>query len=196
MAEIDKIKERLHCFVVHKWPKVQAAVIPEALDDILALLTDHDRQAEQLAAKDGEIAELGKRRGGECQKCGTWVCPPLTCYSCLRSLDILDTGPRSKFFAQLRSWALKTDDEALRAMLFGMWEETEKNVSDFSAIISNLRSALAAADELAKWCNELANEKHGDFNMSQILATIRNYALPAYTATRMPEPAEAGRGDK
>jgi hypothetical protein len=30
-----------------------------------------------------ENKRLQKRRGGECERCGSWVCPPLICMSCL-----------------------------------------------------------------------------------------------------------------
>lgn len=41
--------------------------------------------AAAVREKEEEIEQLKKRRGGECQKCGSWVCPPLTCFSCLSS---------------------------------------------------------------------------------------------------------------
>ncbi len=34
-----------------------------------------------------EIEMLEKRRGGECEKCGSWVCPPLICMSCLAGVN-------------------------------------------------------------------------------------------------------------
>lgn len=39
-----------------------------------------NRQAIQDLKAD--IRTLDRRRGGECEKCGRWVCPPLTCHSC------------------------------------------------------------------------------------------------------------------
>jgi len=55
------------------------------------LLTNHRgymalvAKAKQLQAEN-EILE--RRRGGECEQCGSWVCPPLTCMSCLSGQDL------------------------------------------------------------------------------------------------------------
>ncbi len=59
-------------------------------DKILHLILKHDQVMQDIIDRlSGEIKDLKennellkKRRGGECSKCGSWVCPPLTCTSC------------------------------------------------------------------------------------------------------------------
>jgi hypothetical protein len=46
----------------------------------------HARIAElvaKLAEAEESAAYLEQRRGGECDKCGSWVCPPLRCVGCM-----------------------------------------------------------------------------------------------------------------
>jgi hypothetical protein len=52
-------------------------------DVVLAVQAELER-IEELTE---EVSHLRSRRGGECQKCGSWVCPPLTCMSCLAGVD-------------------------------------------------------------------------------------------------------------
>ena len=37
----------------------------------------------RVAELEADRDRFERRRGGECTKCGSWVCPPLTCMSCL-----------------------------------------------------------------------------------------------------------------
>lgn len=63
----------------------------EALKESRAnYVKDLEAVKNELESSNSEILRLReelriseKRRGGECQKCGSWVCPPLTCMACL-----------------------------------------------------------------------------------------------------------------
>jgi len=52
------------------------------------LHTETAHKTEQIKELEYNNALLEKRRGGECKKCGSWVCPPLTCFSCLVGEDM------------------------------------------------------------------------------------------------------------
>lgn len=59
--------------------------LPERLRDTAATLTACGNTCDAMRAEEAadEIERLEMRRGGECRKCGRWVCPPLTCMACL-----------------------------------------------------------------------------------------------------------------
>jgi hypothetical protein len=77
---------------------------------------DEHRHVEEL--KDA-LDLASRRRGGECWKCGRWVCPPLTCMACLADAP-----------------------EELRAINADLTAEVEQLTADRAALLAACRKAI------------------------------------------------------
>ena len=98
LAEIKKIRNCVP-FIDNGTgvPETQAAI-----DDLLA---DNAALREELAAAE-------RRRGGECDTCGGWICPPLRCAACMMTKRLTpdsDPGP-------LAADAIRQQDKQLAAL--------------------------------------------------------------------------------
>jgi hypothetical protein len=88
-------------------------------------------------------AQLERRRGGECQKCGRWVCPPLTCMGCLADLDPTDELRRTN--ARLTDEVERLRTEARR---YYYPDGTSELLDSAEEVV---RRRLAAARLIAKY---------------------------------------------
>lgn len=79
----------------------------------------------QLAEAKQQASELEKRRGGECDTCGGWVCPPLRCVGCMMKQRITPDADPSVLLAD----SLKKQD------------------SDLAELRSQLAAAVRRAEE-------------------------------------------------
>jgi len=58
------------------------ADLTEKVGRFVGIKEERDSLRAQLEAVTKDRDRLERRRGGECQHCGEWVCPPLTCVGC------------------------------------------------------------------------------------------------------------------
>lgn len=99
--------------------------VQHGIDEIKKMLGDKIASLEsQLAEAKERADELDRRRGGECDTCGGWVCPPLRCVGCMTKQRVTPNADPSSLMAD----SLKKQD----------------------ADLAELRSQLAAATRRAE----------------------------------------------
>lgn len=90
----------------------------------------------QLAEANERASELEKRRGGECDTCGGWVCPPLRCVGCMMKQRITPNADPSILLA----------------------DALQKQDSDLAELRSQLAAAVRRAEDAERAVNDLALE--------------------------------------
>jgi hypothetical protein len=92
--------------------------------------------AEQIKDLTEENELLESRRGGECSQCGSWVCPPLTCTSCMSGED--------------RESILRTTNSTLTQKVL----EQAEQIDQLKLAVCPLKGQLREARETALWTIE------------------------------------------
>ncbi|KKN35453.1 hypothetical protein LCGC14_0783560 [marine sediment metagenome] len=122
-----------------------------------------------LTAENKEMKEentiLENRRGGECEKCGSWVCPPLTCMSCLAGEDLE---------SKLRN---------INADLTAKLKATTCLLHASEAMADRLREKLKTAEDKLRWI--LVTERLPEENSEHLLFALHRdgeylYAIGTY----------------
>lgn len=121
----------------------------------------------QLAGAKQQVSELEKRRGGECDTCGGWVCPPLRCVGCMMKQRITPDADPSVLLAD----SLKKQDSdlaELRSQLadaMGNAEVLNDRIHrlniEAEALESQLAAAVRRAEEAERAVGVLGDEAGG-----------------------------------
>jgi len=66
----------------------------------------------ELAEAKEEIGVLNRRRGGECDTCGKWVCPPIRCVGCMMKQRLTPHANPEPLAADVLAAATRRAEEA------------------------------------------------------------------------------------
>jgi len=119
-------------------------------DDMLGVMQQRSKAEAERDEAEARIEELEyrnglleRRRGGECQICGSWVCPPLTCFSCQNKFPD-KVSQETVAASDKRANQAEAERDRLREAV-----ESALGISHLltSGVEAELRSALAKQDE-------------------------------------------------